>query len=57
METTPEKSKQGRLMSKKSALAGAAILAPMPVFVSLVTCSVQYWAVPHGLIILGSFIR
>lgn len=56
METTPEKSKQGRLMSKKSALAFAAALAPVPVFAILVTCSVQYWGVPHGWIILGSFI-
>ncbi|WP_271984113.1 hypothetical protein [Pseudoclavibacter terrae] len=56
METTREKRRQGRLMSKKSALAGAAILVPIPVFVILVTCSVQYWSVPSGWVILGSFI-
>ncbi|WP_146080847.1 hypothetical protein [Pseudoclavibacter sp. RFBB5] len=56
METAPEKPKQSRLMSKRSALAGAALLAPLPVFAVLVTCWVQYWAVPNGWVILGSFI-
>lgn len=40
METTPEASRQARLVSKGSALAVAALLAPLPVFILLVKWSV-----------------
>lgn len=44
------------MMSIKTSLAFAAVLAPLPVFAVLIVCSVQYWNVPHGWIIFASCI-
>lgn len=41
-------------MSKKSALAYAALVAPVVVYCVLVWCSVQYWGVPRGWVIMGT---